>query len=258
MAGTDVWCPVGTLKYSSGAGYVCSRYVPHTFLRNAGVRTDSNGENCRRESEKLPKRPRRTTETRKALSQMKSKTLSPACQDIEKCSDQEVLDSEYFLRLKTFPDSESSWTKSWQDMCRNKDSKMKCTINRTCNNFAVKKNALFGRTSVRRLCGPNVFRRLFTQGSSTCLGNNTAMLLVSKNMIVCLKKNSLNHSNVIDTDRCKKINNGRNRDANFAASLCTDLQRWFIDSVWESYIEIFYPNCRGSLDPPAYKLPEFQ
>ncbi|KAK3734927.1 hypothetical protein RRG08_038951 [Elysia crispata] len=29
----------------------------------------SNGENCRRESEKLPKRPRRTTETRKALSQ---------------------------------------------------------------------------------------------------------------------------------------------------------------------------------------------
>ncbi|KAK3788145.1 hypothetical protein RRG08_042839 [Elysia crispata] len=31
--------------------------------------TDSNGENCRRESEKLPKRPRRTTETRKALSQ---------------------------------------------------------------------------------------------------------------------------------------------------------------------------------------------
>ncbi|KAK3786267.1 hypothetical protein RRG08_051808, partial [Elysia crispata] len=55
-----------------------------------------------------------------------------------------------------------------------------------------------------------------------------------------------------------KINNGRNRDANFAASLCTDLQRWFLDSVWESYIEIFYPNCRGSLDPPAYKLPEFQ
>ncbi|KAK3705502.1 hypothetical protein RRG08_041376 [Elysia crispata] len=39
---------------------------------------NSNGENCRRESEKLPKRPRRTTETRKALSQVIAQSGSAA------------------------------------------------------------------------------------------------------------------------------------------------------------------------------------
>ncbi|KAK3781227.1 hypothetical protein RRG08_055880 [Elysia crispata] len=100
-----------------------------------------------------------------------------------------------------------------------------------------------------------VYRRLFTEGTSTCLGNKTAFSLIQKNMEYCLRVNTSNFCTITNSELCKKINALRNCDADYAASICNDLQRWYIDRSWKALIEVYYRFCKGTLNPPAYNLP---
>ncbi|KAK3741083.1 hypothetical protein RRG08_055881 [Elysia crispata] len=189
---------------------------------------------------------------------VKLKPISSACQSLIICSDALERANGFFFRLDAFPKSELSWNKTWKNKCKARRKKIACTIRSRCNNKDYRKEARLARKHARFLCQPlgkEFYRRLFTEGTSTCLGNKTAFSLIQKNMEYCFRVNTSNFSTITNSELCKKINALRNCDADYAASICNDLQWWYIDRSWKALIEVYYRFCKGTLNPPAYNLP---
>ncbi|KAK3800450.1 hypothetical protein RRG08_052831, partial [Elysia crispata] len=183
-----------------------------------------------------------------------------ACQSLENCTSRLKNANSFYLRLTAFPESESSWNASWQDMCRNKRSKIQCTLQSTCNDRAKRNSARMARKRARFLCKPEgkeYFRRLYANGPSTCLGNSTAVYQI----VTTLNSRFADHlSNTVTlnrTERCTAVNNVRQRDADFVSEMCTDLNRWFVDKGWEDVIQVYHKNSGCTLNPPAYALPGY-
>ncbi|KAK3787005.1 hypothetical protein RRG08_052636 [Elysia crispata] len=183
------------------------------------------------------------------------------CLDLKRCIKDLRLYSTFFFRPDAISGSELSWSNSWKNACRNIRIKTECTIKNACKYVhPLQMQARYLRKLTRSLCKPEgkeFVRRFFTQSNSSCLGNMTAFQLLRKHKKACFWEHFVysNFTDLTHSEQCTQLNIERNCEADYAASICTDLYRWYVDMSWEIFVQVYYKYCKGTFTPPLYKLP---
>ncbi|KAK3772278.1 hypothetical protein RRG08_039096 [Elysia crispata] len=185
-----------------------------------------------------------------------------ACKNLYKCAMHlETISWTLIFRFDTVADSRESWVSDTLNLCRNRRKELACTLKKTCDHDVSKKHARWARKLVRSLCKPEgkeIARRLFAQGTSPCLGNDTVFYLFFRNMGACIKAHFPNPDRLTESEQCIKLNDVRNCNADYSAAMCTDLFRWYVDKYWEIKGQVYYKHCKGTFTPPLYKLPGYR